>query len=347
MKKTMTSVRRFGTALAALALAASAANAAIAPGPSGNGELFLVIQDAVAQVSYTVDLGVRMDAFFIAAQQDEGVQRFWALDAGQDAQLQSFLNQTQTNNYVWAVMAVDSLGPVTGSNQRLFTTARQGDEAKIASTQNGAFRGAIGTGAMNNFLTGVNISGTHGISGTPLDYDVNGSSVNSVTDPGVGYFGEPGGAGPRLSGNALPFDITNEVGKSSWFYFLGSTAASGAVSVDEFDNLGTGSAGDGYFGFVFVDPNQNPNSPYAGRWLLSYTLAPALQASLATTALGRTRASLTEYLAGATTRRIDAPAGEYADYVMPTITPVPEPHALWLFGAGVLALLLRRRSGAR
>lgn len=334
--------------------AAFAANATIAPGPSGNGELFLVIQDAVAQISYTVDLGVRMDAFFVAAQQDEGVQRFWAFDAGRDADLQSFLNQTQPGNYVWAVMGVDSLGPVIGSNQRLFTTARQGDEAKIAATLNASFRGAIGTAGMNNFLNAVNISGTHGVSGSPVDYDVNGSSVNNITDPGTGYFGEPGGTGPRLAGNALSFDTTNLVGSSSWFYFLGSTAANGTVSVDEFDNLGTGSAGDGYFGFTFVDPNTNPASPYAGRYLLSYTLAPALQQALATTAAGRARASLTEYLAGSPARRIAAPAGEYDDYVppsieapaLPTLLPVPEPGALLLFAAGALALLRRRRQAA-
>ena len=69
----------------AIALAASiavgSACAAIAPGSSGNGELFLNVVDAAAKVSYTLDLGIVMDDFFVAAQQEIGYQRFWTVDS--------------------------------------------------------------------------------------------------------------------------------------------------------------------------------------------------------------------------------------------------------------------------
>lgn len=313
------------------------AGAAIAPGSSGNGELFLVIQDSTAQISYTVDLGVRMDDFFILAQQDEGVQRFWGLDPAADAELRSFLAQTSPANYVWAVMAIDSFGPAIGGAQRLYTTARQGEEGNVALALSQNLRSGIGNTSFANFLNGVNTSGTH----QPFtDYSINGSSVNNITDPSASYFGEGGGTGPRLQGNVLSFNVTNAVGQSSWFYGVGSALTIGPVSVDEFDNL----SHDGYFGFVFVDPNQNPTSPYAGDWLLSYTLMPAMLQSLALTPTGRARASLTEYLAGDITRQLAVPLNEFEGYSVPVVTPVPEPGALWLLSAGALALTMRRKT---
>ena len=326
---------------------AAPARAAIADGPANNGELFLVIQDATAQISYTLDMGVRMNDFFVLAQQDEGVQRFWGVSPTIDLNLQSFLTQTNPANYVWAVMAIDSFGPAQSNNQRLFTTARQGEEGNISRTISTSLRSGIGNTSFANFLNTVNESGTHG--GRPLDFSINGSSVNNISEPGAGYFGEGGGTGPRLQGGALPFDVTNPLGSSSWFYQIGSTATVGPASVDEFDNIGAGSAGDGYFGFTFVDPNQNPTSPYASQWLLSYTLRPAFPQGQAVTALGRERSSVTEYLAGSASRWVAAPQGEFADYVMPNISPVPEPGGWLLFGAGALGLALGRRGvrGAR
>jgi hypothetical protein len=327
---------------AVFATAPTEGHATIAPASSGDGELFLVIQDSTAQISYTFDTGVTMQSFLVSAQQDTGIQYFWAIDPAADAALQSFLALTNVANYVWAVLAADSAGPVSGNGQRLLTTARQGQEGLIASSTNPNLRSGIST-PFAAYLNGVNITGTHGVNGTLPDTTVNGSSVNAITDPNFSYFGEPGGTGPRLQGNALPFSNTNPVGTSSWFYVLGSAAANGPVSVDEFDNL----SHDGYFGFTFVDPNQNPTSPYAGTWLLSYTLPPALLQGLAVTPAGRERAALTEYLAGSLVRTIAAPANEFSGYTMPVVAAVPEPGAFWLLGIGALGVAARRRAARR
>jgi len=315
---------------------APAAHAAIAPGASGNGELFFVVQDPVAQVSFTLDLGVTMDSFFLNSQQDAGIQTFWAIDPSTDLAFQSYLGMTNLADQVWAVMAADSAGPVGANGQRFFATARQGQEALVSTTLSQNLRAGIGASSLTNFLNSVNQSGTH----LPFnDTSVNGSSVNALSDPGVGYFGELGGTGPRLQANALPFNMTNSVGQSSFFYQLGSAAANGPVNADEFDNL----AHDGFWGFIYVDPALYGSSPFAGRYLLSYTLQPALLRSLATTADGRARSSLTEYRAGTIVEPISNPAAEFAGYIAPSIAAVPEPPALALAAMGALGLLLLRR----
>jgi MYXO-CTERM domain-containing protein len=324
------------------------AQAAIAPGRTGDAELLFAIHDPVAQVSYTLDLGVRMSEFFIWGQPDEGVQRFWTVD---DDNWTSFVAQTSGANHAWAVLAADSAGPVTGAQQRLFSTAKQGQENLITTTVNNSLRSGIASSAaINNFYNAVNITGTHA---PELDYTVNGSSVNAIADPGFSYFGESGGTGPRLQANSLPYSMMNAPGESSWFYSVGSTAASGAVGaagVDEFDNL----SHDGYWGFIYVDPALYPSSPYVGKYLLSYTLEPALVQARVATIAGQRRAALTEFQVGTgITRHVAAPDGEFAGYVAPTaslismgpvaLAPVPEPGAWWMGAAGLAALSAWRR----
>ena len=53
-------MKRTAIALVAIALLGSS-HAAIAPGTSGNGELFLNVVDSPAKVSYTLDLGITME----------------------------------------------------------------------------------------------------------------------------------------------------------------------------------------------------------------------------------------------------------------------------------------------
>lgn len=225
-------------AAAALAVVSASSFAAIAPGSTGNGELFVVIQDPVAQISYTLDLGVTMSQFVSLNQQVGGYLQDWNLNRG-DGQFASFLSQTNSANYVWAVLAADALGPVTGGNQRLFATAEVGTTAAtIQTTVNASLRGSIGSAGLGNFYNAVNTSGTHGAAGTAPDYAANGSSTNNITDAGAGYFGEAGGTGPRLAGNVLPFSMTNAIGASSFFYSLASTATTGNIGTAGFNQFG-------------------------------------------------------------------------------------------------------------
>jgi hypothetical protein len=336
---------------AALAMISVPSMAAIADGGvvsgtgavySGNGELFLAVFDADAKVSYALDLGETINDFFVWGQQDSGNQRFWRVD---DAQWGSFLGQVNAANLRWSVLGRDVVGGTAAGASRLFTTVQQGDEASISTLTNQNFFNGISPASAGTFFTAISRSGTHGAEGAPLDFSVNGSSVNADTDPGNGYFGPGSAAGltTTLKGNA-PFDISNPVGRSSWFYYLTRSGIDqlDTVLVDEFDNLNPGSSGDGYWGFTFVDAALYPSSPYAGSYLLSYTIAPYLTQARITTAEGRARAALTEYSASVSTRLLTAPSGEFSDYVMP-LSPVPEPAGLLLLLPGLLLLAARAR----
>jgi hypothetical protein len=333
MNKNLEAASRIVSVACSLSLCAAAAQAAIAPGSSGNGELFLAVQDEVAGVSYTLDLGVTMDNFAMWGQSDAGYQAFWTVN---DARWGSFLPQADRSQLQWAVMGFDSTGGATSGGVRLFTTAQQGSQAALAGMTNGQLSG--GAAQAGGFFNGVNTSGSHGSAAAAPNYGLNGSSVN--TRGSGGYFGSSSGLDATLGGNAT-FRTTNNVGQSSWFYNLtrsGSSNSAG-IAADAFGNLGQGNAGDGYFGFVFVDPALYPDSPYVGTYLLSYTLAPALSQYQASTAAGRARAALTDYVGGDITRVIASPAGEFPGYP----SPIPEPGALALLGAGLAVLGLARR----
>ena len=67
----------------ALAGVAAAATAAVAPANSGDGELFLVIQDSVAQISYLKDLGITQSKARVATKAEEKALRdrlYWLME---------------------------------------------------------------------------------------------------------------------------------------------------------------------------------------------------------------------------------------------------------------------------
>jgi PEP-CTERM motif len=232
-------------AVAAMAVVSAPAFAAIGgPNQNDNAELFFVVRDPVAQISYTLDLGLKLGSgtaagFFQDGQSNNGFDfNITAATLASDAQFQSFLGQTNPTNFEWAVMGFDGAGPVTGNNQRLFATAQVGTTAAtMATTQNSSLRSGISSSAAaQTFINGVNTTGTH----TPAsDYAVNGSSVNAIADAGTSYFGEAGGTGPRLQANAISFSTVNAVNTSAAFVVLGSTATAGPIGaggVDFFNN---------------------------------------------------------------------------------------------------------------
>lgn len=228
-------------AAAALAVVAGSSFAAIAPGSSNdNAEMFFVVTDTTAQISYTLDLGQVMGSasaagFFQNGQSNNGFDLSYAFAS--DTQFASFLAQTNPANYQWAVLGVDTFGPTTGSNQRLFSTVNASATlATVGTTTNANLRSGIASA--NNFLNAVNPTGSHVDPATGLanNFAINGSSVNNITDAGVSYFGEAGGAGPRLQANVLSYSMMNDVNTSSIFLSVGSNGSTGNVAIDQFNN---------------------------------------------------------------------------------------------------------------
>lgn len=340
-------------ALAAL-FAVGSASAAIAPGSSGNGELFLNVVDPVAKISYVLDLGLRMDDFFIAAQQEVGYQYLKAVEStAWDAFLASGVN---TANLAWSVVAIDSVGSNAAGNQRLYTTVRQGDEAKVTSTTNSNFTNGIGATQAGNFFIAVNGLSAHLPS---TDYTMNADSYSLETDSGRGYYGESGGLTPNYNGNGA-FNATNPVGSSAWFYYVTrsgtSNTTSSRVTVDEFDNLGF----DGYWGFVKVEDQDNtspfydPTSPYAGKYLLSFTMPVFDVRTTASFQAFAASINRTEFSGGLQVIGLDGAAAaavteRSAGWVVPlgaasAVTAVPEPGQWALLLAGGTLLAWRRRA---
>ena len=358
-----------------LGLCGSVAQAALAPGTTGNGELFLNVVDDTAKVSYVLDLGIFMDAFFQDAQDNSGYQRFWPVDS---TAWSGFLAATSLPNLRWSVVAIDSTGSNVAGAQRLFTTVLQSTSttAPWARWTNQNFSLGIGATQAGNFFNAINTLLVHQPSG---DYSVNADSFSLETDPGRSYYGESGGLTPSYNGTTT-LNATNQIGRSSWFYYLtrSSTSQIGFVIADEFDNGNSapaiGPGNDGYWGFVRVNntdpalPFYDPGSPYAGKYVLSFTLAPfspvtTLAVREFAAGIGRTEYSggfWVESLAGAAAassegaagwvRTLGAAGGDAAGIPLLMTTPVPEPGrvALTLLGlAAVGGVAARRRQQAK
>lgn len=224
-------------AAAAALVAALPAFAAISSGTSGNGELFLVVHDTTAKVSYTLDMGVTQNDFFATGQQLSGYTRDWGL-AG-DANFTSFLSQVNETNLFWAVLANENTGGTAVGGQRTFTTARVGTEGLMANWTNQTFSLGTSTTQAGTFFSAINTTGTHG--GIPVNFAINGSSVNRETDTGRAYFGETSGLNQTFNGNVPSgFFNTNAVNVASNFYYITRSGGDqlASVVVDPFDNLG-------------------------------------------------------------------------------------------------------------
>lgn len=307
-------------------------------------ELFLVVWDPVREASYTKDLGVTADSFFATGQQDGGYQNFWSLTPSDTALAQLLALNTPVASLRWGVFALDRQGNVNPGELRSFLTLEQGVaagqsnanyDAMVAWTnadwQTAQLNLALALISELNNNTSANPYNFHAQGGGVGDWAWNGSGFTPKGQSG--YFDKDGVSAPTF-GNGMGANITNAVGKSSWFYYVTNSSAGDAfapVTVDEFDNL----AADGYWGLA-----QNPAD---NNLVLSYTLSSALASGQAATPAGRARASLTELRSGALTRLVATPQGEFAEWCPPVVSAVPEPAAWWSLCAGGLALWLARR----
>ncbi len=227
-------------AAAALALAAPAfatilppTNAAGQINPGDNTELFMVVQDSTAKVSFALDLGVTLGSFIST----EAAGPFkLSYDVGGDANWQTFLSVADPSKAVWAVIAMDSVGGTGANANRILTTVKSGTENLVANFNNTQLSTGIGAAQGGQFFGSVNATGTH-------KTQDNGSSVNYQTDNGFGYFGKTGGLTPNFNNNA-PFVSTNAIGTDSSLYLLtrSSSSASAKVIVNQFDTLQPGVA---------------------------------------------------------------------------------------------------------
>ena len=226
-------------AAAALVLAAPAF-AAIAPGSSGNGELFLNVYDSTTQVSYAFDTGVFMDDFFVQGQAETGAHLSFSVAAL--PLYQTFRSLAVTSNLQWSVVAIDATGSTAPGLQRLFTTLKVGDEAKVVTQTNAnltnGFAGANNFYGSVNGLTLKNLGqSTHIVEAADqINYAINGNSYSLSTD-GLSYYGKSGGLTPTYNGTA-PYNAGNPLNVASSFDYVTRSGSIGVnkVLADVFNN---------------------------------------------------------------------------------------------------------------
>ena len=227
---------------AALVLTAPAF-AAIAPGLSGNGELFLNVYDSTTQISYAFDTGVSMDSFFVQGQAETGAQLSFSVAAL--PLYQTFRSAAVTANLQWSVVAIDSTGSTGTGLQRLFSTVRAGDAAKVGNQTNANFTNGIGTSQGGRFFDSVNGiaiksagQSTHIVAAADQsNYAINGNSYSLSTDSGFGYYGKSGGLTPTYNGTAT-YNAGNPLNVAASFDYVTRSGSTGTnkVLVDVFNN---------------------------------------------------------------------------------------------------------------
>lgn len=340
----------------ALLVASSQSCANILFGTGGNPvELVLTVVDQTnAKLSYTLDLGVNANDFWVQGQQDSGASLFRTLDPETDAAFKSFITQANLSTTRWMVFG-GGWGTPVQADFALYTT--QTNNGILADQQKyyDRFHTVISTdlvgsvGPLSNYFGTLNIakSGVDIVqsSHSKLDGGVdNGSSFasknagNTLTyaAKNTGFSDGSSGDGDCIVAGLLC--VGNPLGKSSWFYKITPALDAGDVDavpvvIDEFDNLGA----DGYWGFV-----KDPNS---GKYILSYTLNGANPKALISTDAGRARQSVLDYSAqSGAARLIGISADDIA--LQGAVTAVPEPQSwgLMLAGLGALAGLCGRRA---
>lgn len=351
--------------LAAITVPALASIGLPQDGEGFPAELVLTIWDPVAKASYTYDTGVAMASFLDVAQTDAGYQRFWTLDPANDTALARFMQPgTAKDRLQWFVAAVSvtGFGDQPGDTSMVTTlraTTQQGQTSAAysalmarpsgayvadAQTSVAAYFGDLNTDGSN----ALNFHGARGPGSTPDNFAYNGSSYTAEGQQG--YVDGPNQ--PWRMSAAAGIDLTNPVGRSSWFYHLQSQGSEADITapviVDEFDNL----TNDGYWGLDVLD----------GRYILSYSLfttGPSAAQRAFAASVGRTElnggfrvTALAGVAAMATEGRAtiaSRPVSLGAVTLDAVTAPVPEPASVALMAVGaaaVAAAAARRRTRA-
>ncbi len=197
--------------VAAMAFAVTGqAFAAIAPGSSGNGELFMSVYDGTTQTSYVRDLGVDMNTFIA-----NGSNAGYSLSYAADSLLTSTFNLATNANLLWNVAALDSTvsGAASYVGHRYLSTT---------NTPTASFIGVQTNSTLSAFSTGDNY--VNAINGSDLNSAINNSGVYTGANDGYAYFG----SGFKNNWNTqAKFDSTAAVGTSLNFFFLTPSDSSG------------------------------------------------------------------------------------------------------------------------
>lgn len=322
---------------------------------TGTGfELVLTVLDQTnAQMSYTLDLGINANDFWVQAQQDTGASYFKTIDPAADTAFSTFISQATLGTTRWMVTGAYVDAPLPSDFTLYATQTNNGSVAtqtkyfdKAHAVDSTSFVGSFGQ--LQSYFGRLNTSSTGGaILQSTINTAENGSAVASKSAGNLttyalknnGFAVDGGGAGDGDCLVAASFCAGNPLGTSSWFYKVTPALVEGDVDaspvvIDEFDNL----TADGYWGFI-----KDPNS---GKYILSYTLGGANPKTLVSTDAGRTRQSLLDYSAQSGIARLIGGIG--ADDVAfqgATVSAVPEPQgwALMLAGGAALAAFVRRR----
>jgi hypothetical protein len=171
--------------IAALALAAPAM-AQVNDGSSGDGDLFLIVYDSTAGVSYVEDLGLTSAAVASDSKVDSAAAAAtgghlstalpgYSATFAADSTLSSYLAAHSTDTFQWEVVADSTVSTNTVATSFLLTTASKPISSTFTDSSGGGMSGAGGTVDTN----ALNLQGDIG------NWNANGAftTKNSVNPP--------------------------------------------------------------------------------------------------------------------------------------------------------------------